>query len=110
MTSKDKHQKHVALNKPSYGEFARNELAILGTSCSAIQELVNQLSDRLIPSYQLAYVDKEHGDEEGEKLKMVSWLEKNGYTRLDTHRPLSPFDKRRLLKDRKSTRLNSSHV
>lgn len=109
MTSKDKHQKHVALNKPSYGEFARNELAILGTSCSAIQELVNQLSDRLIPSYQLAYVDKEHGDEEGEKLKMVSWLEKNGYTRLDTHRPLSPFDKRRLLNAEDLVLVNGNH-
>lgn len=109
MTSKDKHQKHVALAKPTYGEFGRNELAILGTSCGIIQELVNQLSSRLNPSYQLAYVDKEHGDGEGEELKLVTLLEKDQFSRLDTHRPLSPFDKRRLFNSEDLVLINGNH-
>jgi molybdopterin-guanine dinucleotide biosynthesis protein A len=109
MTSKDKHQKHVALNRPEFGEFGRNELAILGTSCGAIQELVNQLSSRLNRSYQLAYVDKEHGDGEGEGLKLVTLLEKDKFSRLDTHRPLSPFDKRRLFNSEDLVLINGNH-
>ena len=109
MTSKDKHQKHVSLAKPAYGEFGRNELAILGTSCGAIQELVDQLSRRLNPSYRLAYVDKEHGNGEGEELKMVTLLEKDKFSRLDTHRPLSPFDKRRLFNSEDLVLINGNH-
>jgi molybdopterin-guanine dinucleotide biosynthesis protein A len=109
MTSKDKHQKHVALARPTYGDFGRNELAILGTSCGTIQELVNQLSSRLNPSYQLAYVDKEHGDGEGEELKLVTLLEKDKFSRLDTYRPLSPFDKRRLFKSEDLVLINGNH-
>ncbi len=109
MTSKDKHQKHVSLNRPVYGEFGRNELAILGTSCGAIQTLADQLSHRLKASYQLAYVDKEHGDGEGEELGMVQILEKDKFTRLDTHRPLSSFDRRRLFNSEDLVLINGNH-
>lgn len=109
MTSKDKHQKHVALSKPTYGEFGRHELAILGTSCGTIQELVDQLSGRLNPFYKLAYVDKEHGHGEGEELNMVNLLEKDKFSRLDTHRPLSPFDKRRLFNSEDLVLINGNH-
>lgn len=109
MTSKDKHQKHVALNRPEFGEFGRNELAVLGTSCGAIQELVNRLSHRLKGSYQLAYIDKEHGDGGGEGLEMVQMLEKDKFTRLDSHRPLSSFDKRRLFNGEDLVLINGNH-
>lgn len=109
MISKDKHQKHVALAKPTHGDFGRNELAILGTSCGTIQGLVDRLSERLNPSYKLAYVDKEHGDGESEELKMVALLEKDQFSRLDTHRRLSPFDKRRLFNSEDLVLINGNH-
>lgn len=109
MTSKDRHQKHVSLARPAHGEFGRNELAILGTSCGTIQALVDQLSERLKPLYKLAYVDKEHGDGDGEELEMVNFLEKEKFIRLDSHRPLSPFDKRRLFNSEDLVLINGNH-
>lgn len=109
MTSKDKHQKHVALAKPRYGEFGRHELAILGTSCGTIQELAEQLTRQLPSSYHLAYVDKEHSDGQGEGLDMVSFLEKDQFTRMDSHRPLSSFDKKRLFNSEDLVLINGNH-
>lgn len=56
----DKHQKHAKLLKPHLGEFHRNELAILGTNCTNIRNLVNAITQELYQQYKIAYVDAEH--------------------------------------------------
>lgn len=55
----DKHQKHAKLARPSYGEWGRNELAIIGTTCDDIRTLVNAII-RDLPQYKIAYVDADH--------------------------------------------------
>jgi molybdopterin-guanine dinucleotide biosynthesis protein A len=56
----DKHEKHANLIRPVLGEFSRNELAILGTTCSNIRMLANQLIQELYAKYKIAFVDAEH--------------------------------------------------
>jgi len=58
-----KHRKHAKLTKRSYGNYASNEIAFLGTTCSVINNLVNEISDKLAVSYQLAYLDASHNKE-----------------------------------------------
>ncbi len=54
-----KHQKHTNLTKRNNDRFAPNEIAILGTKCSVISELISQVSKKL-SNYKLAYFDASH--------------------------------------------------
>ncbi|MDP2089121.1 MAG: NTP transferase domain-containing protein [Flavobacteriaceae bacterium] len=54
-----KHQKHIKLPLRNFGQFALNEMAVLGSSCSVISTLVNEISARLNP-YKIAYIDASH--------------------------------------------------
>ncbi|MDP3353512.1 MAG: NTP transferase domain-containing protein [Flavobacteriaceae bacterium] len=56
-----KHQKHTKLPLRNFGFFAPNEIAILGSSCSVISTLVNDISVHLNP-YKIAYVDASHDE------------------------------------------------
>ncbi|MEM9820144.1 MAG: NTP transferase domain-containing protein [Bacteroidota bacterium] len=63
---KKKHQKHTQLARPNYGQFARNEWAIIGSPCGNIQQLAYDLTRALSDQYKVAYVDADHqgADEE----------------------------------------------
>lgn len=54
-----KHQKHTNLARRQNGNFAPNEVAILGAKCSIISDLVHQLSQSF-SSYKMAYFDASH--------------------------------------------------
>ncbi|WKD85635.1 Molybdenum cofactor guanylyltransferase [Polaribacter huanghezhanensis] len=54
-----KHTKHTSLTRRENGNFAPNEIAILGTACGVIADLVNQVSNQL-SNYKLAYFDASH--------------------------------------------------
>jgi molybdopterin-guanine dinucleotide biosynthesis protein A len=54
-----KHTKHTNLARRANGNFAPNEISILGTKCGVIAELVNQVSKEL-SNYKLAYFDASH--------------------------------------------------
>jgi len=63
-----KHQKHTNLTRRQNGNFAPNEISILGTKCGIISDLVNQVSLKL-SQHNLAYFDASHAKEvEGNKL------------------------------------------
>lgn len=111
MTSNDKHQKHVSLTKPQHSHFTRSELAILGTSCGLIQQLVNNISVRLSPSFSLAYVDKEHKKEgqEEKALPLLELTEKETYTRLDFPGFLSAFERRTVFNKQDLVLVNGNH-
>jgi molybdopterin-guanine dinucleotide biosynthesis protein A len=59
------HQKHAKIARPTYGQFHRNEWAIIGTPCGKIQQLAYQLIQELRDTYRIAYADADHkhGDE-----------------------------------------------
>ncbi len=54
-----KHQKHTKLTLRDNDTFAPNEIAILGTKCGVIADLVTQISERL-SDYKIAYFDASH--------------------------------------------------
>lgn len=58
-----KHQKHTQLPLRHLGQFAVNEIAVLGSSCSVISTLVHTISARLNP-FKIAYVDASHNENE----------------------------------------------
>jgi molybdopterin-guanine dinucleotide biosynthesis protein A len=53
------HKKHADLQKPALGKFARNEVAILGTTCETIAQWARLLAKALSPS-QVMYADANH--------------------------------------------------
>lgn len=55
-----KHQKHPPLASPYSGTFARLEWAVLGATCSAVRQLVADLSPLLRKAGKLAFVDASH--------------------------------------------------
>ena len=54
-----KHQKHTTISRRKNGNFAPNEISILGAKCSIISDLVHQVSKR-VSNYNLAYFDASH--------------------------------------------------
>jgi molybdenum cofactor guanylyltransferase len=54
-----KHTKHTNIAKRHNGNFAPNEIALLGVKCDVIAELVHQFSKEL-SNYKLAYFDASH--------------------------------------------------
>lgn len=58
-----KHRKHAKLTKRIFGNYATNEIAILGTKCSVISNLVHSISEQLTTSCNLAYLDASHNKE-----------------------------------------------
>ncbi|RKF05195.1 molybdopterin-guanine dinucleotide biosynthesis protein A [Tenacibaculum lutimaris] len=54
-----KHTKHTSLEKKYNDNFAPNEVAILGTKCDTITNLVHQVSTKLA-QYNLGYFDASH--------------------------------------------------
>ena len=57
------HQKHAKLTRRTFGQLAPFELAILGTKCSIIRELVKEVSSKINHSFQVAYADASHSGE-----------------------------------------------
>ncbi len=53
------HKKHTNLERRDNDNFAPNEIAILGTKCNIISDLVHQVSEKL-KNYKLAYFDASH--------------------------------------------------
>ncbi len=54
-----KHKKHTNLVRRDNDNFAPNEIAILGTNCGVISDLVHKISKKL-SNYKLAYFDASH--------------------------------------------------
>ncbi|MBL4604706.1 MAG: molybdenum cofactor guanylyltransferase, partial [Flavobacteriaceae bacterium] len=54
-----KHQKHTNLTRRKNGNFAPNEISILGAKCGIISDLVQRVSHEL-SQYNLAYFDASH--------------------------------------------------
>jgi len=54
------HVKHAKLSRRNFGQLAPFELAILGSKCSIIRELVKEVSGKLNHKFKVAYADASH--------------------------------------------------
>lgn len=92
-----KHKKHADLKRPSFGNFGRNEWAIVGGPCTTIKFLADQLINALSPGYKCAYIDTTHNDDVTlmpAKLANGAFLEYNdqiNYTQLNYKEPFNSF-------------------
>jgi len=60
MTIMETHRKHAKLNRRDYGYYAPTEIALLGTKCSAIQDLAENIAKILSGKFRVAYADASH--------------------------------------------------
>jgi molybdopterin-guanine dinucleotide biosynthesis protein A len=58
------HKKHTAIVRPAYGDFGRNEYALVGAPCKEIKALAGQVIQALSQIYKCAYIDAQHTDSE----------------------------------------------
>ncbi|GAA4431005.1 hypothetical protein GCM10023188_18130 [Pontibacter saemangeumensis] len=65
MISKE-HKKHSLLARPAYGNFARNEWAMVGAPCGDIKALAEKVISALSPLYKCAYVDAAHAHDDAQ--------------------------------------------
>jgi len=116
LPTNEPHQKHAKLTRLEGGEFGRNELAIVGTTCESIRQLAYQVISQLT-AYKIAYADADHkGAESGGQ--PISAINNNGYaeyinkiffTRLDINKQPNAFQKRALLNDCDLVLINGNH-
>lgn len=68
------HKKHDDLPRPAYGNFHRNEWAIIGGQCNTIKSLADEVIKQLCPQFKCAYIDAQHVAE-NEKTLLPEHLE-----------------------------------
>ena len=54
------HKKHSDIARPSYGNYYRNEWAIVGSQCDATRSLADDIIKALSPEYNCAFADAKH--------------------------------------------------
>lgn len=116
MTSKE-HKKHADITRPSYGNFARNEWAIVGAQCNSIRTLAGDIFSALSHSYKCAYIDRQHANkEEGIILPaainegaVMEYIDKIGYHQFNLKKTLGKFQFRQLCNDADLVLVNGNH-
>ncbi len=113
------HQKHAKLTRPNYGQFARNEWAIIGTPCGNIQQLAYQLIDQLSKNYKVSYVDADHKSTDGEDVietnsamgfgAHLEYTDKITHHRFDTKASLNSFQFRQYFNEQDIVVVNGNH-
>ena len=88
-----KHKKHTNLERRDNDNFAPNEIAILGTKCNIIVDLVHQVSDRL-PNYKLAYFDASHAKDIQENKLSEFVFHHEGNLQITTSGNVNKFEQR----------------
>lgn len=88
-----KHQKHTKLKLRDNDNFAPNEIAIVGTKCSVISNLVQQVSEKL-QMYKLAYLDASHSEEIEQKTVDSFTFNANGTLAVSEKYAINKFNQR----------------
>jgi len=111
------HKKHADLTKPIQGNFGRNEWAILGTPCSSIKVLAEEIIAELSKSYQCAYVDATHSKEnENGALPgrlaagaFAEYSDKINHHDFVFNQPINAFQYRKIFSDADFILVNGNH-
>lgn len=89
----NKHQKHAKLTLRDNNNFAPNEIALVGTKCSVIADLVQQVSAKLT-QYKLAYFDASHSEEIKQKIVDSFTFHANGTANISAEIGRNKFNQR----------------
>ncbi|WP_456464267.1 NTP transferase domain-containing protein [Lutibacter sp.] len=88
-----KHQKHIKLEMRENGNFAPNEIAIIGTKCAIVSKLVSQVSEKL-PNYKLGYLDASHNKDNELKSFESFIFNHNGTVDINVKTEINKFNQR----------------
>ena len=88
-----KHSKHTKLTRRNNDNFAPNEIAILGTNCGVISDLVNQVSEKL-SNYKLAYFDASHAKDVDQNTLSEYVFHHQGNLQITTSGNINKFQQR----------------
>ncbi len=116
MISKE-HKKHNDLTRPAYGNFNRNEWAIVGGQCNAIKSLADEVIMQLSPQFKCACVDAQHVAENEttllpEHLKngaVTSCVKHNTYHQFNRTKEFNHFTYRREFIEADIVLINGNH-
>lgn len=75
------HKKHADLLKPTLGKFARNEVALIGTTCEVIAQWAELIQKGLRPAL-IVYADANHHPEASEKF-LAHWTDNQHAVQID---------------------------
>jgi molybdenum cofactor guanylyltransferase len=111
------HKKHSVISPPAYGNFGRNEWAIVGTPCGAIKNLADAVIQALAPTYKIAYVDARHSKSDEEVVlpgrlntgAAAEYTDQIHYHQLDFTRQPDQFVFRRLFNEMDMVLVNGNH-
>lgn len=107
-----KHHKHGKIAKPALGNFARNEIAIIGAPCSWIKSLAVQAAGHFKGSFQVAYVDADHQQTDNPPSDSGFYklqTDKIGWSRLDSSGEWNTFQTKYNLHDCDLALVNGNH-
>ena len=114
-----KHQKHAKITRPAFGQFSRNEWAILGTPCGVIKQLSFDICQALKDEFRLGYVDADHqgadAEPDGEPQSAIAfgataeYTDKINFHRLDFLNQPDQFQYRRLFNQEDAVIVNGNH-
>ncbi|QOD60144.1 NTP transferase domain-containing protein [Polaribacter haliotis] len=88
-----KHKKHTNLERRDNDNFAPNEIAILGTNCGIISDLVHKVSKKL-SNYKLAYFDASHAKDIQENKLSEYTFHHEGNLQITTSGNVNKFEQR----------------
>jgi molybdenum cofactor guanylyltransferase len=115
---KTNHHKHTALIKSDLGNFAKNEIAILGTPCSQIKDLAYKLIKLLSPNLKIAYVDADHKNQALEDLgtnnslisgATMEYTDKISFKRFDFRSEINEYYIKNFFSDNDLVIVNGNH-
>lgn len=86
-----KHTKHTNLVKKYNDNFAPNEVAILGTKCGVIADLVHKVSKRL-SNYNLGYFDASHAKDVEQNTLAEYTFHHEGNLQINTSSPVNKYE------------------
>ncbi len=92
-TKHTKHKKHTNLERRDNDNFAPNEIAILGTNCGVISDLVHNVSKKL-SNYKLAYFDASHAKDVAENTLSEYTFHHQGNLQITTSGNVNKFEQR----------------
>lgn len=103
-----KHQKHTKLKLRDNDNFAPNEIAVIGTKCSVISSLVQQVSEKL-GIYKLGYLDASHAEEIEQKMVGSFTFHAKGTLAVSEKYALNKFNQRVQFSQHDLVFINGNH-
>jgi molybdopterin-guanine dinucleotide biosynthesis protein A len=105
------HEKHTKLPIPAYGNFHRQEWAILGTNCTDIQRLTDEVISCLSAKYRIGYIDADHKAEKEASLSAspYQYTDRIRYHQLSFTGSFGNFERRSAMHMLDAVLVNGNH-